>query len=186
MAVRQWALAVGVVLLASGCAQVQTSDVTGVTGGALGGVFGGLLGSQVGSGTGQLAATAVGSSLGALFGGAAGRSVGSGIDDAVGGPSAAPGAYRAPPPAPGPAFGADQAYVGEAQAAATGMPLGESIAWENPGTGNYGTVTAIRDGTARGGQYCREFETLASLGGRSQVSYSVACQFPDGSWRQVQ
>ena len=185
MRIRHWAILAGAAALASGCAQIQTSDVTGVTGGALGGVFGGLLGSQFGSGTGQLAFTAVGSSLGALFGGAVGRSVGDGLS----GSFAGQGAYQDPyqtsyqaPPAGPPTGGGDQTYISEAQALAANMPLGEAIAWDNPGTGNFGTVTAIRDGTSNEGLYCRQFENA----GRAGISYSVACQSYDGSWRAVQ
>ncbi len=187
MAVRRWALAAATAVLVSGCAGVSTSDVTGVTGGTLGGVFGGLLGSQVGSGSGRLVATALGSSLGALFGGAAGRSVGQSIEGGFRGPGVQLAGYQAPPPtAAGGTFGPDQPYVSEALAVAGSLPLGESVAWENPGSGSYGTATAIRDGTSAEGLYCRAFETMVSRGGRAGVSYSVACRFPDGTWRQVQ
>ena len=186
MAVRQMAWLAGVAMVASGCTQVQTSDVTGATGAALGGVFGGLFGSQFGQGTGQLAFTAVGSSLGALFGGAIGRSVGDTASAAYAAPPAYQGTYQPPPLVPSVGFGADQAYVSEAQAVAASLPIGQSVAWDNPNTGNFGTITALRDGTSREGYYCRQFENELSLAGQSGVSYSVACRFADGSWRTVQ
>ena len=184
---KRLALTFGVVLLAAGCAGVQTSDVTRVTGGTLGGVFGGLLGSQVGSGTGQLVSTALGSSLGALFGGAIGGSIGAGISNDLVGRDDYSEPYTAPPPAaPSLAYGRDEARMLEAQAAAAGLPIGSGVDWENPGTGNFGRVTAVRDGTSSAGYYCREFESEASFGGRAQLTYSVACQFPDGSWHAVE
>ena len=194
---RHLAVVAAAALAASGCAGVQTSDVTRVTGGTLGGVFGGLAGSQFGSGTGQLVFTALGSSLGALFGGAVGGSVGDRIETGFVGPDAygtqgsyqpgpPPGAYQPAVMTSGAVSGSDQTYLQGAQAMAANLPIGDSIEWSNPETGNFGVVTPIRDGTSSGGQYCREFESAASAGGRSQVTYQVACQFADGSWRSVQ
>ena len=197
---RHLALVAAAALAASGCAGVQTSDVTRVTGGTLGGVFGGLAGSQFGSGTGQLVFTALGSSLGALFGGAVGGSVGNQIETGFAGPASYgtqgsyQGGYQAPPPgAYQPAVatssgvsGSDQTYLEGARAMAASVAIGDSIEWSNPETGNFGVVTPIRDGTSSGGQYCREFESAASVAGRSELSYLVACQFADGSWRAVQ
>jgi surface antigen len=124
--------------------------------GALGGAAaGGLLGAQFGSGKGQLAATAAGALLGALVGSEIGRSMDE-VDR----------------------MQAEQAY-GQAQSA----PVGQTIAWDNPNTGNYGTVTPTREGRQTGtGQYCREFQQTVVIGGRQEDAYGVACRQPDGSW----
>ncbi len=124
--------------------------------GALGGAAaGGLLGAQFGSGKGQLAMTAAGALLGALVGSEIGRS----LDEVD-------------------RMQAERAY-GQAQAA----PIGQTIAWDNPNTGNYGTVTPTREGTNTGtGQYCREFQQTVVIGGQQEDAYGVACRQPDGSW----
>jgi surface antigen len=124
--------------------------------GALGGAAaGGLLGAQVGHGRGQLAATAAGALLGALIGSEIGRSMDE-VDR----------------------MRAEQAY-GQAQNA----PLNETIAWDNPNTGNYGTVTPVREGTRPStGEYCREFQQTVVIGGQQEDAYGVACRQPDGSW----
>ena len=124
--------------------------------GALGGAAaGGLLGAQVGSGRGQLAATAAGALLGALIGSEIGRSMDE-VDR----------------------MRAEQAY-GQAQDA----PIGQTIAWDNPDTGNYGSVTPTKQGTnTNTGAYCREFQQTVVIGGRQEDAYGVACRQPDGSW----
>ena len=87
--------------------------------GTLGGAaLGGLLGSQFGSGKGQLAATGAGVFLGALIG----NQIGRGLDDV------------------------DRIKIDQANARAKGAPIGETIAWNNPSTGNSGTVTPAPDG----------------------------------------
>ena len=97
--------------------------------GTLGGAAaGGLAGAQIGKGTGQLAATAGGVLLGALLGSEVGKS----LDRA------------------------DQTYATRAANTAYTAPIGEPIQWENPESGNYGTVTPTREGRTANGQYCRD------------------------------
>ncbi len=124
--------------------------------GTLGGAAaGGLLGAQFGSGTGQLAATAAGALLGALIGSEIGRT----MDDVD-------------------RMRAEQAY-GQAQAA----QIGETIAWDNPDTGNYGSITPTKEGTrASTGEYCRGFQQTVVIGGQQEDAYGIACRQPDGSW----
>ncbi len=62
-------------------------------------------------------------------------------------------------------------------------PIGQTIEWNNPRTGNYGTIVAVRDGISQQGRYCREFEQSVTVGGHRQDAYGVACQQPDGSWQ---
>jgi surface antigen len=33
------------------------------------------------------------------------------------------------------------------------------------------------------GRYCREYQTVATVGGRRQQAYGTACRQPDGSWQ---
>ncbi len=65
-------------------------------------------------------------------------------------------------------------------------PIGETIQWNNPATGNYGTVTPTRGGYAADGAYCREFQQTVTVGNRTQDAYGTACRQPDGSWKMVQ
>jgi surface antigen len=144
-------------LLVFGCADREPG--TKQTIGTLGGAAaGGLLGAQIGSGTGRLAATAAGVLLGALVGSEIGRSMDE-VDR----------------------MKARQAFDRAAQA-----PVGETIAWQNPDTGNGGSVTPTREGTSASGDYCREFQQQVTIGGKTEQAYGTACRRPDGSWEMVQ
>ncbi len=144
-----------IALMTAACAQ-NGQYGTKQTIGALGGAAaGGLLGAQVGKGTGQLAATAAGALLGALIGSEIGR----GLDDV------------------------DRMKAQQAYTQATAAPIGETITWDNPNTGNSGTVVPVREGTRSTGEYCREFQQTVVIGGRQEDAYGVACRQPDGSWQ---
>ncbi len=143
-----------IALMTAACAQNGRYG-TKQTVGALGGAAaGGLLGAQMGKGSGKLAATAAGVLIGALIGSEIGRSMDE-VDR----------------------MKAEQAYN---QAAAA--PIGQPIAWDNPNTGNSGTVTPTREGTKNNGEYCREFQQTVVIGGKQEDAYGVACRQPDGSW----
>lgn len=138
----------------------QTLDGRGnkeLVGGASGAVLGGLLGSQVGGGSGQVWAAGAGVLLGALLG----SEIGASLDNA------------------------DRAAMGNASARAHSAPVGESISWNNPNSGNYGTVTPVRDGRSASGRYCREYQQEITVGGRKEVGYGTACQQPNGDWEIV-
>lgn len=127
-------------------------------GAGVGAVAGGLLGSQVGKGDGQLWATGAGVLLGALIGSQAGAS----LDRA------------------------DQLYAQKAMATAQTAPVGETIEWNNPESGNSGSYTPVREGTSKtSGSYCREYQQTVIVGGQEQSAYGTACQQPDGSWKIV-
>ncbi len=120
---------------------------------------GAVVGAQVGKGRGQLVGVAVGTLLGALIGGEIGRSMDR----------------------------ADQLAAQQAYQKAQTAPIGQTIRWDNPDNGHYGTVTPVRQGTNDAtGEYCREFQQTVTIGGKSQQAYGVACRQPDGSWRIVQ
>jgi surface antigen len=146
--------AAAIALTAAAC-ENSTFGGTKQTVGTLGGAAaGGLFGAQFGSGSGQLAATAAGALLGAFIGGEIGRTM-----DEV-----------------------DRQRAREAYQQATVAPVGETITWSNPNTGNQGTVTPVREGTSSTGAYCREFQQTVIIGGREEQAYGVACRQPDGAW----
>lgn len=139
------------------CADAQNNPKQ--TGGALlGGVGGAVAGAQFGSGRGQLAAVAAGTLIGALIGSEVGKS----LDRAD-----------------------RQALASTTQNTLETVPTGEAVAWRNPDSGNYGTVTPVRTyQTAQG--YCREFQQSVTIGNRTEQAYGTACRQPDGSWKIVQ
>ena len=70
---------------------------------------------------------------------------------------------------------------------AVAAPIGETITWSNPQSGNYGTVTPTREGyQSTTGAYCREYQQEIVVGGQRQQGYGQACRQPDGSWQVVQ
>lgn len=139
------------------CETMQNRGTKETVGAASGAVIGGILGSKVGGGSGQLWATGAGAVIGGLLGTEIGRS----LDRA------------------------DQMYLGQANQRAHSAPIGESISWNNPESGNHGSVTPTRDGYSTAGRYCREYQQTVVVGGREEVAYGTACQQPDGSWEIV-
>ena len=144
------------VVSVAGCESMGGQKQTG--GAVLGGVGGAIAGAQFGSGSGRIAAAAVGTLLGALVGSEVGRS----LDKA------------------------DLAYANQANSRAQTAPVGQPIQWNNPQTGNYGTITPVKDGTdTRTGAYCREFQQTVTIGGKTESAYGTACRQPDGTWKVV-
>lgn len=127
--------------------------------GSMGGaVLGGIAGAQFGKGTGQL----VGVGAGALLGGLLGSELGKSLDRA------------------------DLAYANQAQQQAYAAPVGQAISWNNPDTGNSGTIVPTRDGYQNtSGRYCREYSQTIYVDGKQQTGVGSACQNPDGSWQIV-
>ncbi len=142
-------------LMVSGCADGRGPGTKQTIGGLGGAALGGLLGSQFGSGTGQLAFTAAGALLGGLVGSEIGRS----MDDI------------------------DRQKAQQAALQARTTPIGQPITWNNPNSGNSGSVTPTRDGTSTSGEYCREFQQTITVGGKTEQGYGTACRKPDGSWQ---
>ena len=60
---------------------------------------------------------------------------------------------------------------------------GEASTWQNPDSGNSGTVTPTRTYQEAGGGYCREYQQEIIVGGEPHKSYGTACRQPDGSWK---
>lgn len=155
MRIKTMLAAAAIALATAACAQ-NGQYGTKQTVGALGGAaLGGWAGSTIGSGKGKLAATAAGALIGALVGSEIGRTM-----DEV-----------------------DRQRAQQAYTRATTAPVGQTITWSNPETGNYGTVTPTREGTRQAtGEYCREFQQTVTVGGKQEQAYGVACRKPDGSW----
>jgi surface antigen len=60
---------------------------------------------------------------------------------------------------------------------------GQSSTWQNPDSGNSGSVTPTRTYQIANGQYCREYTQDIFIGGEKHESYGTACRQPDGSWK---
>ncbi|HPF78229.1 MAG TPA: RT0821/Lpp0805 family surface protein [Alphaproteobacteria bacterium] len=138
----------------AGCESMQGAGTKQTVGSVGGAVIGGVLGSQVGKGDGRLWTTGIGTLLGALVGSEVGRS----LDKA------------------------DIAYAQRANEQAHSAPIGETITWNNPESGNSGSVVTTRDGTNQQGRYCREYQQTIYVGGQQETGYGIACQQPDGTW----
>jgi surface antigen len=111
----------------------------------------------VGNGSGQLWATGIGVLLGGLVGSEIGRS----LDKA------------------------DVAYAQRANYEAHSAPIGETISWNNPDTGNSGNVVTTNDGQDTAGRYCREYQQTIYVGGQQASGYGIACRQADGTWEIV-
>lgn len=127
-------------------------------GAASGAVIGGVLGSNVGGGKGQLIAVGAGTLLGALIG----SEIGASLDRA------------------------DQMYASRALETSYEAPVGETVSWVNPESGNSGTYTPVQEGYGNEtGRYCREYKQTIEVDGQQQEAYGTACENPDGSWQIV-
>ena len=123
-----------------------------------GAVIGGFLGSNIGGGKGQMVAVGAGTLLGALVG----SSIGASLDRA------------------------DEMYAQRAWSQAQTAPVGETITWTNPESGNRGSYTPVREGrTSAGNRVCREYEQTIIIDGQAETGVGVACQNNDGTWQIV-
>lgn len=122
-----------------------------------GGVIGGVIGSRFGGGTGKLVTTGVGTLLGAFIG----KEIGASLDKADAGYAET---------------AAKRAYAGQ---------VGDRVTWNNPQSGNAGTITTTREGYNATGQYCREYQQTITVKGTTELAYGTACKQPDGTWKIV-
>ncbi|MBO6785146.1 MAG: glycine zipper 2TM domain-containing protein [Alphaproteobacteria bacterium] len=156
MRIKAIAPLVAAAMLLAACAQDGSQNQTAGT--IVGGIAGAVLGSQVGGGSGRIVATAVGTLAGALIGNEIGKSLDRN----------------------------DKAAMRDAEQQAHAAPVGETVAWSNPDSGNSGTVTPVREGRSnQTGAYCREYQTTVTVDGRQEEAFGTACQQPDGSWKIV-
>jgi len=145
-----------VLLLSVACAPNMGPKETG--GAVIGAGAGALLGSTIGGGDGQLVAVAIGTLAGALIG----QGVGQSLDRA------------------------DQlAMQNTAQQTLERNPSYQPGAWQNPDSGNSGSVTPTRTYQMASGQYCREYTQTVNVAGDRQQAYGTACRQADGSWKVV-
>jgi surface antigen len=144
----------------AGCEQNQLSDLMtkeniGMATGAAGGAW---AGSNVGKGKGQIAAIAAGT----LLGGYLGKSIGASLDRAD-----------------------MNQYHQTTQSAMETSRTGSTSTWQNPDSGNSGTITPTRTYKNESGQNCREYTQTINVGGKSEKAFGKACRQPDGSWKIV-
>lgn len=127
------------------------------TGGALlGSAAGGLLAAAAGGGT-------TGIIGGVLAGGLIGGAVGNALDQRD-----------------------RELAMKQTQLALETSRTGQASTWQNPDTGNYGTVTPTRTYQNAAGSYCREFQQTIVVGGETHQAYGTACRQPDGTWKVQQ
>ena len=62
-------------------------------------------------------------------------------------------------------------------------PVGKPAYWQNEKTGATYTVTPTRNISLNGNPYCREYRSVANIGGKRQQVYGTACRQPDGAWK---
>lgn len=128
--------------------------------GTLAGAAGGaVVGSNIGGGKGRIAAIAVGTLLGAALG----NNIGQSLDNAD-----------------------LNAYNRTSQRALETAPSGQQVAWNNPDSGNSGTVTPVNVYQNDAGQYCREYSQTINVGGKQESAYGRACRQPNGEWKIVE
>ena len=60
---------------------------------------------------------------------------------------------------------------------------GQASVWQNPDSGNSGSITPTRTYQINNGQYCREYRQMIVIGGEQQQAYGTACRQPDGTWQ---
>ena len=147
-------------LLAS-VALTACSEGPGFTGAdlgtGLGAVGGAVIGSQIGGGS----ARTVFSVVGALAGAWAGNKVAKGMT------------------------AEDNKYYETAASRAAAAPVGQQITWNNPSSGNQGTIVPVREGRDNTGSACREYQQTVTVGGKTERAYGTACKQADGSWKII-
>ena len=136
----------------SNCSNWSGGAIVGTLGGA---ALGGFLGSQIGGGTTQLAFTGAGVLVGGLVGNQIGKAL----------------TCR------------DQQQVqNTTQRTLESQPSGTAVAWNNPDSGNRGTVTPTNTYQTSNGTYCRNFEQTVTVNGRTEVGTGTACRNAQGGW----
>lgn len=121
----------------------------------------------------------VGAAIGAVLGGVIGADQGRGAGPVIGG--ALIGAVL------GGVLGGlidstNQACVGDVLEY---VPSNHPVHWQDPHSGYGYEVTPLRTWEPNPGQYCREYQTVVTIGGRAEQAYGYACRQPDGSWQVV-
>ena len=77
----------------------------------------------------------------------------------------------------------------EAQVAATKAetaPVGETVEWSNPDSGNSGSIEVVQEGTDANGNMCRDLKHTVTADGDTQTDTGVICQNADGKWVTIE
>ncbi len=59
---------------------------------------------------------------------------------------------------------------------------GQQIAWKNPDNGARYRITPTKTVQVAENRYCREYTSVATIGGKTETTYGRACRQPDGAW----
>ena len=70
-----------------------------------------------------------------------------------------------------------------AQQAFESNRAGQPSVWQNPDSGNSGSITPTRTYQLANGRYCREYRQTIVVGGQQNQAYGTACRQPDGTWQ---
>lgn len=62
-------------------------------------------------------------------------------------------------------------------------PSGQASVWNNPDSGNSGSVTPTKTYQLATGQYCRQYTQTITIGGEQHQTYGTACRQADGTWK---
>ncbi len=143
------------ILAFTGCTGMGSKESGGTL---IGAGAGALAGAQFGHGRGKLIAVAVGTLAGALIG----REVGMSLDKAD-----------------------QEAMERNAQYSLEHTRTNTTTDWQNPDTGNSGSITPVETYQTHEGQYCREYIQKVMIAGREQQAYGTACRQPDGTWKII-
>lgn len=60
---------------------------------------------------------------------------------------------------------------------------GQPSAWNNPDSGNSGSITPVKTYQLATGEYCREYQQTITVGGEKHQAYGTACRQADGTWK---
>lgn len=63
--------------------------------------------------------------------------------------------------------------------------IGEPAYWHNERSGTDYEVVPTRNVSRHGQKYCREYRSVAYIGGKKTEVYGTACRQRDGSWQAV-
>jgi len=150
------ALVVAAAVLLSSCTTMQETyqeNPKAVLGAALGTAAGAGIAAAAGGGAGWIVG-------GALMGGLLGGAIGNQLD------------------------ARDKRLATEAaQQAFEQNRAGQAAVWNNPDSGNSGSITPTRTYQLQSGEYCREYKQTVLIGGERNQASGTACRQADGSWR---
>ena len=143
-------------LVVSGCAAMQQTYQENPKA-----ILGGVLGAGAGAGIAALAGASPAWIVGsAVMGGLLGGFIGNRLDDR------------------------DKQMASQAATRAFEQnQTGQASVWNNPDSGNSGSVTPTKTYQLASGQYCRQYTQTIMIGGEQHQTYGTACRQADGTWK---